>query len=164
MSPKENAQPVENARQHLHAVVQGDNHPNNQTLGGILASGSLDLWAVGGFSITGGADYLSKAGNVGLKDVTNDPNARLKFQEIAKAYETLGNPSKRKDYDRGLVQPASNYASVPYEEISEDSIKDVGADSFTLFYVKHYNRSLNESWLRQSDPEIIKTACGVPTR
>ncbi|KAF5394356.1 Chaperone protein DnaJ [Paragonimus heterotremus] len=91
-------------------------------------------------------------------DVTNDPNARLKFQEIAKAYETLGNPSKRKDYDRGLVQPASNYASVPYEDISEDSIKDLGADSFTSFYVKHYNRALNESWLRQSDPEIIKTA------
>ncbi|KAA3681666.1 uncharacterized protein DEA37_0010954 [Paragonimus westermani] len=91
-------------------------------------------------------------------DVTNDPNARLKFQEIAKAYETLGNPSKRKDYDRGLVQPGSAYASVPYEEISEDSIKDPGADSFTSFYVKHYNRTLNESWLRQSDPEIIKTA------
>ncbi|KAA0193320.1 DnaJ subfamily A member 3 mitochondrial (Tumorous imaginal discs protein Tid56), partial [Fasciolopsis buskii] len=92
-------------------------------------------------------------------DVTNDPDARVKFQELAKAYEILGNPQKRKDYDRGLVNPGGStpeFAGAVDYGFSADAIHT--NDNFSSFYVKHYNRALNDAWFRQCDPEIIKTA------
>ncbi|THD20872.1 Chaperone protein DnaJ [Fasciola hepatica] len=92
-------------------------------------------------------------------DVTNDPSARAKFQELARAYEVLGNPQKRKDYDRGLVNPSgstSQFTGAGEYAFSADAM--CTDDNFSSFYVKHYNRALNEAWFRQCDPEIIKTA------
>ncbi|OON13812.1 DnaJ domain protein [Opisthorchis viverrini] len=94
-------------------------------------------------------------------DVTNEPHARAKFQELARAYEVLGNPSKRKEYDRGLIRPSSSSVSpdgTVAADIDTESIRSSTTDSFSAFYVKQYNRVLNEDWLRKSDPQLIKTA------
>ncbi|GAA47249.1 chaperone protein DnaJ [Clonorchis sinensis] len=94
-------------------------------------------------------------------DVTNEPHARAKFQELTRAYEVLGNPSKRKEYDRGLIRPSSSSVSsdgTVAADIDAESIHSSTMDSFSTFYVKQYNRVLNEDWLRKSDPQLLKTA------
>ncbi|VDQ14286.1 unnamed protein product [Trichobilharzia regenti] len=90
-------------------------------------------------------------------DVTDDPNARGKFHELMRAYEVLGNPIKRNEYDRGLVHPRSDRIDTDFEQYSIDSIRDSSKDNFKSFYVKQHNRILNESWERQSDRELIMT-------
>ncbi|KAG5451826.1 Chaperone protein dnaJ [Clonorchis sinensis] len=54
-------------------------------------------------------------------DVTNEPHARAKFQELTRAYEVLGNPSKRKEYDRGLIRPSSSSVMVLLPQTSTRS-------------------------------------------
>ncbi|CAH8820445.1 unnamed protein product [Trichobilharzia szidati] len=91
-------------------------------------------------------------------DVTDDPNARGKFHELMRAYEVLGNPIKRNEYDRGLIHPRSDRIDTDFEPYSIDSIRDSSKDNFKSFYVKQHNRILNESWERQADRELIMTA------
>lgn len=90
-------------------------------------------------------------------DLTDDPNARVKFQELARAYEILGNPERRKVYDRGLIQTATPSTRPHHSDITLDAIRHTGSDSFSSFYVKKYNRALGEAWFHNSDPELVMT-------
>ncbi|CAL8095483.1 unnamed protein product [Calicophoron daubneyi] len=93
-------------------------------------------------------------------DVTDDPRAHSKFQEISKAYEILGNPMRRSDYDRGLRRPIRSSAGSSgsfYGDLDAQAVRSPGEDTFSDFYVKQYNRILNENWFRKSDPELIKS-------
>ncbi|CAH8599466.1 unnamed protein product [Schistosoma rodhaini] len=87
-------------------------------------------------------------------DVTDDPNSREKFHELTKAYEILGNPVKRNEYDRGLIHTrGGGVHHLSKEGYTIDSVKDKGSDSFKSFYVKQHNRTLNEFWMKHSDCE-----------
>ncbi|CAH8585606.1 unnamed protein product [Heterobilharzia americana] len=92
-------------------------------------------------------------------DVTGDPCAREKFHELIRAYEVLGNPVKRNEYDRGLIQPRRDVVNHFYEGgHTIDALKDQSVDSFKASYVKKYNRNLKEEWEKRADPELTMTA------
>ncbi|CAH8517169.1 unnamed protein product [Schistosoma turkestanicum] len=92
-------------------------------------------------------------------DVTDNPDSRGKFHELVKAYEILGNPVKRSEYDRGLIRSrGGDVQHFSEDSYTVDSIKDKSTNSFKSFYVKQHNRALNEFWEKHSDRETIMTA------
>ncbi|KAM7533220.1 hypothetical protein Aperf_G00000120730 [Anoplocephala perfoliata] len=92
-------------------------------------------------------------------DITGNAASSAKFQEILSAYEILGDPNKRADYDRGLVIPRS---SVPATEFpSKDDLnilKTFDSGSFEKNYARAYNRNLQNAWALRADENISKSA------
>ncbi|KAK4470833.1 hypothetical protein MN116_006349 [Schistosoma mekongi] len=92
-------------------------------------------------------------------DVTDDPNSRGKFQELVKAYEILGNPVKRNEYDRGLIHARRDSVHHFSEDgYTIDSLRDTSSNSFRSFYVKQHNRTVDAFWRKRSDRESIMSA------
>lgn len=93
-------------------------------------------------------------------DISGTADSSKKFQEISSAYEILGDPNKRKDYDRGLVVPIpTNQPSFDFpSKIDLDMLRKAEPGSFEANYVRRYNRNLKNTWAQRSDESISKTA------
>ncbi|KAL5961678.1 Chaperone protein DnaJ [Taenia solium] len=93
-------------------------------------------------------------------DITGTTESSSKYQEIVSAYEVLGDPSKRADYDRGLVipktggQPSSDFPT----KVDVDMLRKAESGSFEDNYVRSYNRNLRNAWAQRADETISKSA------
>src|SRR3954465_2978283 len=70
-----------------------------------MANGSADYYKVLGVDKKGSQDDLKKAypklARQYHPDTNKDAGAEERFKAISEAYDTLGDPEKRKKYDRG---------------------------------------------------------------
>lgn len=93
-------------------------------------------------------------------DITGTTESNSKYQEIVSAYEILGDPSKRADYNRGLIipktsgQPSSDFPT----KIDVDMLRKAKSGSFEDNYVRSYNRNLRNAWAQRADETISKSA------
>ncbi|VDL61980.1 unnamed protein product [Hymenolepis diminuta] len=92
-------------------------------------------------------------------DITGNSASSAQFQEIKNAYEILGDPNKRADYDRGLVLPKSAVLSTEFPSKEDmDILKKYDSGSFEANYVRAYNRNLKVAWANRADENISKSA------
>lgn len=92
-------------------------------------------------------------------DISTDGKSQSKFQEISNAYEILGDPHKRIDFDRGLVIPKHKTSSADFpSKIDPQIIRKTDSGSFEAQYVRSYNRHLNAAWTERSDEHLSKSA------
>ncbi len=94
-------------------------------------------------------------------DISSDDKSHVKFQEISSAYEILGDPHKRSDYDRGLVIPKHTTIRTSTEfpsKIDPETLRKADSGSFEAHYVRSYNRHLNTAWAQRADENISKSA------
>ncbi|CDS35696.1 chaperone protein DnaJ [Echinococcus multilocularis] len=93
-------------------------------------------------------------------DIAGTTKSGSKYQKIVGAYEILGDPSKRMDYDRGFVipktggPPSSDFPT----KIDVDMLRKAESGSFEAGYVRSYNRSLRNAWTQRADENISKSA------
>ncbi|VDD81277.1 unnamed protein product [Mesocestoides corti] len=92
-------------------------------------------------------------------DLSSDVKSHAKFQEISNAYDILGDPHKRMDYDRGLVIPKHSTKPSDFPtKIDPDFLRKADSGSFESHYVRSYNRNLKTAWAQHSDENIAKSA------
>ncbi|KAH8872297.1 DnaJ subfamily A member 3 [Schistosoma japonicum] len=132
-------------------------------LSAVFSSKVHSLYSV--FELTDGATHQDikeafyRLSKIYHPDVTNDPNSRAKFHELVKAYEILGNPVKRNEYDRGLIHARRDSVHHFSEDgYTIDSLKDISSNSFRSFYVKQHNRTVDAFWKRRSDRDSTMSA------
>ncbi|CAH8583018.1 unnamed protein product [Schistosoma margrebowiei] len=135
----------------------------NHRLSAVFSSKVDSLYSVFGLSSNATHQDIKEAfyrlSKIYHPDVTDDPNSREKFHELTKAYEILGNPVRRSEYDRGLIHTiGSGVHHFSKDGYTIDSVKDRSTDSFKSFYVKQHNRTLNEFWAKHSDRESMMSA------
>ncbi|KAL3316925.1 DnaJ subfamily C member 30, mitochondrial [Cichlidogyrus casuarinus] len=90
-------------------------------------------------------------------DVTSDEIARTKFQDVARAYETLGNPILRQQYDKGLITRGSqfdlNKLKTDDKILQGYRVQSDAGTSYSNYYVRNYNKQIFDIWRQRSDPE-----------
>lgn len=95
-------------------------------------------------------------------DITKNAASNAKFQEILSAYEILGDPSRRMEYDRGLFIPRSSAPAAAAAEFplkdDLDILKKFDSGTFETNYARAYNRNLKNAWTRRADENISKSA------
>ncbi|VDN09592.1 unnamed protein product [Dibothriocephalus latus] len=89
-------------------------------------------------------------------DRSSSSEASTKFKEISGAYEILGDPAKRMDYDRGLVIP--KHRSEMSSGLDPDILRKSSDISFTSQYARSYNKHLNDIWRERADISLSKSA------
>ncbi|VDM17562.1 unnamed protein product [Hydatigera taeniaeformis] len=93
-------------------------------------------------------------------DIAATAESGSKYQKIVSAYEILGDPKKRINYDRGLFvpktgsQPSSDFPL----KIDVDTFRKTESGSFESNYVRSYNRNLRNTWMQRADETISKSA------
>ena len=80
-------------------------------------------------------------------DKNTSPAAMAKFHEIQAAYDTLGNPRLRKQYDSGIADPSDNKASSAFHRFSGRKASHPTGRSSTIYNLdehlrQHYTDSL----------------------
>ncbi|KAL5111113.1 Chaperone protein DnaJ [Taenia crassiceps] len=93
-------------------------------------------------------------------DIAGSTKSSSKYQEIVRAYEILGDPTRRADYDRGLVIPKTSGQPSPDfpTKIDVDMLRKAESGSFEDNYVRSYNQNLRNTWAQHAEETISKSA------
>jgi curved DNA-binding protein CbpA len=88
-------------------------------------------------------------------DLTKDPNGEEKFKEIKKAYEVLGDPNNRIEYD--IINNYSNDQS-KYEKKTGNNIRfNPGPRTIKNFYYNKWTDYKTPSWVNLKSGKDIKS-------
>ncbi|KAL7063746.1 hypothetical protein AAHC03_0554 [Spirometra sp. Aus1] len=89
-------------------------------------------------------------------DRSPSSESSTRFKEISGAYEILGDPVRRMDYDRGLLIP--KHRSEESSGLDADVLRKSSDVSFTSQYAHSYNKHLDDIWRARADISISKSA------
>ncbi|VDL99287.1 unnamed protein product [Schistocephalus solidus] len=89
-------------------------------------------------------------------DRSSSSESSKKFKEISGAYEILGDPVRRMDYDRGLVIP--KHRNEESSSFDANVLRKYSDISFTPQYAGSYNKHLHDMWRERADISLSKSA------
>lgn len=110
-------------------------------------------------------------------DVNSTPEAKKKFQKISEAYQVLGNPLHRRNYDRGLKITSRSLTSVdesdsPFHSRGAEAFRDgtwvdkrsrtaTGQVQFEEFFRTTYAENLQRKFMSNENKQKITPSVGM---